>query len=144
MCRQTTRFFARLFNYSYFRNVYQLKIFTITYICPPNETLLRMLSLDFLDKVAKRVDFHSTTVLLLDFFDKDQTSLNIIRLHSTHSIRWPNGSIFCRVKYRVKNRTVLPGPNVFFRPTCEAVHGSCPVAFTLNIRLDMTAFFLNG
>ena len=48
------------------------------------------------------------------FFDKDQTSLNITRLHSTHSTRWPNGSIFssifCRVKNRVKNRVVWPGP----------------------------------
>ena len=35
-----------------------------------------MLSLDSLDKVAKRVDFHSTTVLLLDLFDKDQTTLS--------------------------------------------------------------------
>ena len=33
-----------------------------------------MLSLDLLDKVAKRLDFHSTTILLLDFFDKDQAS----------------------------------------------------------------------
>ena len=77
-------------------------------------TLLRMLSLDLLDKVSKRLDFHSTTILLLDFFDKDQTSLNITRLHSTHSSRWPNGSIFssifCRVKIRVKNRVVWPGP----------------------------------
>ena len=32
------------------------QIFTITNI-PLNETLLRMLSLDFLDKVAKRLDF---------------------------------------------------------------------------------------
>ena len=39
-------------------------------------TLLRILALDLLDKVAKRVDFHPTTVLLLDFFDKDQTSLD--------------------------------------------------------------------
>ena len=46
-----------------------------------NETLLRMLSLDFLDKMAKRLGFHSTTVLLLDFFDKDQTSLKITRLN---------------------------------------------------------------
>ena len=68
-----------------------------------NETLLRMLSLDFLDKVAKRFDFHSTTVLLLHFLDKDQTSLNITRLYLTHSTRWSNGSIFCRVKIRVKN-----------------------------------------
>ena len=73
-----------------------------------------MLSLDLLDKVAKRLDFHSTAVIFLDFFDKDQTSLNITRLHSTHSTRWPNGSIFssifCRVKNRVKNRVVWPGP----------------------------------
>ena len=73
-----------------------------------------MLSLDLLDKVAKRLDFHSTTILLLNFFDKDQTSLNITRLHSTHSTSWPNGSIFssifCRVKNRVKNRVVRPGP----------------------------------
>ena len=41
-----------------------------------NETLLRMLSLDFLDKVAKPLDVHSTTVLLLEFFGKDQTSLD--------------------------------------------------------------------
>ena len=75
-----------------------------------------MLSLDLLDKVAKRLDFHSTAIIFLDFFDKDQTSLNITRLHSTHSTRWPNGSIFssifCRVKNRVKNRVVWPGPNM--------------------------------
>ena len=73
-----------------------------------------MLSLDLLDKVAKRLDFHSTAIIFLDFFDKDQTSLNITRLHSTHSTRWPNGSIFssifCRVKNRVENRVVWPGP----------------------------------
>ena len=73
-----------------------------------------MLSLDFLDKVAKRLDFHSTAIIFLDFFDKDETSLNITRLHSTHSTSWPNGSIFssifCRVNNRVKNRVVWPGP----------------------------------
>ena len=115
MARFFARLFSRLFNYSYFRNACQRKIFTITNICPHNETLLRMLSLDLLDKVAKRLDFHSTTILLLDFFDKDQTSLNITRLYSTPSTRWPNGSIFfhvfCRVKNRVKNRVVWPGPN---------------------------------
>ena len=79
-----------------------------------------MLSLDLLDKVAKRLDFHSTAIIFLDFFDKDQTSLNITRLHSTHSTRWPNGSIFssifCRVKNRVKNRVVWPGPyNLLFQ-----------------------------
>ena len=63
--------FLSTFNYSCFSNVYQPKIFTIKNICPPNETLLRMLSLDFLDKVAKRVDFHPTTILSLDFFDKE-------------------------------------------------------------------------
>ena len=77
-----------------------------------------MLSLDLLDKVAKRLDFHSTASILLDFFDKDQISLNITRLHSTHSTRWPNGSIFssifCRVKNRVKNRFVWPGPKIEF------------------------------
>jgi len=36
-----------------------------------------MFSLDFFDKVAKRRDLHSTTVVLHDFFDKDHTSLNI-------------------------------------------------------------------
>ena len=70
------RLFSRLFNYSYFRNACQRKIFTITNICPLNETLLRMLSLDLLDKVAKRLDFHSTRILLLDFLTK-------IKLHST-------------------------------------------------------------
>ena len=73
---------------------------------------------DFLDKVAKRVDFYSTTIILLDLFDKDQTSLNINRLHSTHSTRWPNGSIFystcCRVKNRVTNRVVWAGPKTAF------------------------------
>ena len=43
---------------------------------PANETLLCMISLDFSDKVAKRLDFHSTIVLLLDFLTK-------IKLHST-------------------------------------------------------------
>jgi len=50
---------------------------------PANETLLRMLSLDFLNKVAKRLNFHSTTVLLLDFLTKiklHSTSLDSIRL----------------------------------------------------------------
>ena len=86
------RLFFQLFNYSYFSIIYQPKIFTITNICPLNETLLHMLSLDFLDKLAKRVDFHSTTIILLDLFGKDQTPLNITRLHSTrlaHSLRWP-------------------------------------------------------
>ena len=100
----------------YFRNACQRKIFPITTICPLNERLLRMLSLDLLDKVAKRLDFHTTAILLLDIFDTDQTSLNITRLHSTHSTRWPNGSIFssifCRVKNRVKNRVVWPGPKL--------------------------------
>ena len=85
-----------------------------------------MLSLDLLDKVAKRLDFHSTTILLLDFFDKDQTSLNITRLHSTHSTRWPNGSIFssifCRVKNRVKNRVVWPGPYVSMTLEPRIIH----------------------
>jgi len=36
-----------------------------------------MFSLDFFDKVAKRRDLHSTTVVLHDSFDKDHTSLNI-------------------------------------------------------------------
>ena len=49
---------------------------------------------DSLDKVAKRFDFHSTTPFSLDFFDRDQTSLNIIRRRSTRSTRWPNESIF--------------------------------------------------
>ena len=49
-----------------------------------NATLLCMLLLDFLDKVAKRLDFHSTTVPLLHFYDKDQTSLSITRLHSAN------------------------------------------------------------
>ena len=75
-----------------------------------------MLSLDLLDKVAKRLDFHSTAIIFLDFFDKDQTSLNITRLHSTHSTRWPNGSIFssifCRGKNRVRNLVVWPGPEM--------------------------------
>ena len=118
MCGQTIRFFTRLFsrffNCSYFRNVYQLKIFTITDICRFNKTLLRMLSLDFLVKVAKRVDFHSATVLLFELLKKSQTYLNIIRLHSTHSTRWPIHLIFpsilCRVKNRVKKRVVWPRP----------------------------------
>ena len=42
-----------------------------------------LISLDTLDKVAKRFDFHSTTSFSLDFFDRDQTSLDIIRRHST-------------------------------------------------------------
>ena len=56
------------------------------------------------------------------FFDKDQTSLNTTRLHSTHSTRWPNGSIFPspfrRVSIfpspfrRVENQVVWPKPNV--------------------------------
>ena len=71
--------------------------------------------LDFLlVKVAKRLDFHSTTIILLDFFDKDQTSLNITRLYSTHSTRWPNGSIFASIfllsKKSSENRVVWPGP----------------------------------
>ena len=81
--------------------------------------LLRKLSLDFLEKVAKRFDFHSITILLLDIFDKDQTMLNITRLHLTHSTRWPNHlifpSTFCRVKIQVKNRDVVSGPNTSIR-----------------------------
>ena len=88
------------------------KIFTVTNTCSPNETLLRMLSLDLLDKVATRLDFHSTTILLLNFFDEDQTSLNITRLHSTHSTRWLNGSIFSSIFCQVKNRVVWPGPKI--------------------------------
>ena len=57
--------------------------FVITKSPPPNMTVLRMLSLDSLDKVAKRLDFHSTAILLLDVFDRDITSLNFTRLHST-------------------------------------------------------------
>ena len=49
---------------------------------PANETLLCILSLDFLDKVPKRLNFHSTTALSLDFFGKDLTYLSITRLHS--------------------------------------------------------------
>ena len=124
MTRFFTRLFSQLFNFSYFRNVYQLKLYTITNICPPNETLLRMLSLNFLDKVAKRVDFYSTTILLLDFFDKDRTSLNITRLYSTHSTRWPSGSIFPSIFFPSKKSSekwsclawALEGHAVYFLP----------------------------
>ena len=79
-----------------------------------------MPTLNFLDKVAKRVDFHSTAIILLDFFDKNQTSLNIIRLHSTHSTSWPNDldfpSISCRVKNRVKNQVIRTGPMASYFP----------------------------
>ena len=43
---------------------------------PANGMLLNMLSLNFLNKVAKWLNFHSTKVLLLNLFDKDQNSLN--------------------------------------------------------------------
>ena len=56
-------FFSRLFNYSYFRNACQRKIFTTTNICPLNETLLSMLSLDLLDKVAKLLDLFLDVLL---------------------------------------------------------------------------------
>ena len=77
-----------------------------------SETLLRMFSLDFLDKVAQRVNFHSTTTLLLDFFDKDQTSLNITRFHSTLSTRWRNSSILPSIFCQVKNWVVWSEPKV--------------------------------
>ena len=101
-----TRLFSRIFNYSYF-HVYERKIFTTTNICLSKETLMRMLSLDFLDKVAKQVDFHSTTILLLGFIltkiKLHSTSLNFSLLYSNHSTRWPNGlmfsSNFCGIKH---------------------------------------------
>ena len=65
--------FLSTFNYSYFRNACQRKIFTITNICLLNETLLRMVSLDLLDKVDKRLNFHST-ILLLDFFTQHHST----------------------------------------------------------------------
>ena len=49
-------------------------VFTITNICPLNETLLRMLSLDLLDKVAKRLDF------FLDFLLSKKSSEKSSRL----------------------------------------------------------------
>ena len=70
---------------------------------PANETLLRLLSLEFLGKVAKRLDVHWTTVLLLAFFDKDQASLNITRLHSTHN-KVAKQLDFCLILRRVKNQ----------------------------------------
>ena len=54
MCDQKIRFFARLFNYSYFRRVYQLNTFTTGNINPPN------------GKVAKRFD------LPLDLFSSEK------------------------------------------------------------------------
>ena len=100
-----------------------------------------MLSLDLLNKVAKRLDFHSTATIFLDFFEKDQTSLNITRLHSTHSTRWPNGSIFssnfCRVKNRVKIESFAQGLRLRVRRTLERFCmqpfrlGSYRVLFTL-------------
>ena len=79
---------------------------------------------DFLEKVAKLVDFHSTTNTLLDFFDKDQTSLNIYltQLDSLSKVakRLDFSLDFCRVKNRVKNRVVWPEPymlsNVPYEP----------------------------
>ena len=71
--------------------------------------LLHMLSFNFLNKVAKGLDFYSTTVLLLDFFDKDQTSLNISQLNKV--AKGLDFSVeFLLSKSRVKNRGVWPGP----------------------------------
>ena len=117
-----TRLFSRLFNCSYFRNVYQLKLFAITNIFPSNETLLRMLSLDFFDKVAKRVDVHSTTIPLLDFLTK--IKLYLTSLNSTRFTQQGGQTaqfisrFFCRVKDRVKNRVVWPGPYI---SSCYAI-----------------------
>ena len=103
-----------------------------------------MLSLDLLDKVAKRLDFHPTAIIFLDFFDKDQASLNITRLHSTHSTSWPNGSIFssifCRVKNRVKNRVVWPGP---YKDVPVTVEQFVPGEFRKYVNNDGQCCFLN-
>lgn len=45
-------------------------------ILPRNGILLRMLTLDPLDKVAKGFDFHLNTTFSFDFFYHDQTSLD--------------------------------------------------------------------
>ena len=37
---------------------------------------LRTLFTRLSDKVAKKVDFHSTIILTFNFFDKDQTNIN--------------------------------------------------------------------
>ena len=110
-----------------------------------------MLSLDLLKKVAKRLDFHSTTILLLDFFDKDQTSLNITRLHST-----PFDSLnkvakrldffldfFCRVKNRVKNRVVWPGPktNKYLKFYLEMIFGLFMESDTTMLFFEIFAMF---
>jgi len=100
MTRFFARLFYRLFNYSYFRNVYQLEVFTITNICPPNETLMRMLSLDFLHKVAKQLDLHSTTVLLLNFLTK--IKLHSISLDSTRLIQQGGQSARMFLRFFVK------------------------------------------
>ena len=75
-------------NDSTFLSTFQLLIFpqrisikniAITNIFPPIATQLRMLSLDFLDKVAKPLDFHSTTALLLDFRKSSEKSSRLAR-----------------------------------------------------------------
>ena len=94
--RLFSRLFSRLFNCSYFRNVYQLKLFAITNIFPSNETLLRMFSLDFLDKVAKRVDFHSTTIPYSVIYVTEQfTRVSYITSRTSRSSNlslWPSRS----------------------------------------------------
>jgi len=93
--------------------VYHLKIFTITNICPPNETLLRMFSLDFLDKVAKRVDFRSTSSFARFFRQKSNfTQHQSIPLDSLNKVakRLAFPLHFLSCKNRVKNRVAWPGP----------------------------------
>jgi len=101
MCGQTTRFlarlFSRLFNYLYFRNVYRLKILTITYICRPMRRYCAC--------------FHWTSSIRWpndSIFTQQQFFCSIfltkIKLHSTSLdstlTRWPNGSIFCSMFFR--------------------------------------------
>ena len=108
--------FSRDFSTTYILTTHISYKYSLSQIFAPSiETLLCKFLFYFLNEMAKRVDFHSTTILLLDYFGKDKTSLRITQLHSIHSTRWPNSplfpSIFCRLKNQVKNRVVWPGSN---------------------------------
>ena len=83
------------------------------------ETLLGMLSVGSVDKVAKRFDFHWTTLFSLDLFYHDQTSVDIIRPHSTNWTRYSNESIFHSDFFRVNNGAVWRKLKYHSIPKCS-------------------------
>ena len=97
-------FFTRLFHliFTPFFNAKARKIQNLTI---QNEVLLRMLSLESLDKVAKRFDFHSTFLSRSNF-----TRLRSTPVDSIDKVaKRPVHANFCRVKNRMQNRIVWPG-----------------------------------